>query len=245
MKTKTILLSSFLLLSLVLLSCKNEKNNTTTMEVKGKVKGLRKGTLYLQKVQDSVLVSVDSVTIEGTPDFSFSTPIETPEVFYLYLNKEDGDSLNDRILFFGEPGIIEIETLLKTFESSATVKGSENQELLQEYRSFARKFDDQNLTLFKAYLEAQQAAQTEKADSLTNAMDLLLRRRYLYSLNFALRNADHNIAPYIALTEVYDAGLPLLDTVASKMTEEVRNSKYGKELMDYLEMRRKQEERNK
>jgi len=244
-KTKAILLYPFLLLSIVLLSCENAKNNANKMEVKGQIKGLRKGTLYLQKVHDSVLVSVDSVKIEGTPDFSFSTPIETPEVFYLYLNKEDGDSLNDRILFFGEPGTIEIETLLKTFESSATVKGSENQELLQEYRSFARKFNDQNLTLFKAYLEAQQAAQTQKADSLNKAMESLLRRRYLYSLNFAARHANHNIAPYIALTEVYDAGLPLLDTVASKMTEEVRNSKYGKELMGYLEMRRKQEGSNK
>ena len=33
---------------------------------------------------------------------------------------KDGDTLNDRILFFGERGTIEINTLLKTFESKDT-----------------------------------------------------------------------------------------------------------------------------
>jgi hypothetical protein len=119
------------------------------MIVKGKIEGLRKGTLYLQKIEDTLLVNVDSTLIKGTPEFEFKTPLETAEIFYLYLNKEDGDSLNDRILFFGEEGIIEINTLLKTFESSAQITGSKNQELLQEYTSFNRKFNEQKQILFK------------------------------------------------------------------------------------------------
>ena len=74
------------------------------MIVKGKVEGLRKGTLFLQKIQDTILVNVDSTLVKGTPQFEFRTPIETAEVFYLYLDKEDGDSLNDRILFFWRKG---------------------------------------------------------------------------------------------------------------------------------------------
>ena len=90
-----------------------------TMVVEGTVEGLRRGTLYLQKMKDTLLVAVDSVRVEGQSNFRFSTPLEHAQVYYLYLNKKDGDSLNDRILFFGEPGKITIDTRLKTFESSA------------------------------------------------------------------------------------------------------------------------------
>jgi len=231
-----------LVLSLCLLffNCQSPKTtqNDSFMTVKGSVAGLRKGTLYLQKMQDTLLVSVDSTTVNGTPDFLFQTPIETDEVFYLYLDKEDGDSLNDRILFFGEKGEIEINTLLKTFESSAQITGSKNQELLQEYIAFSRKFNDQNLELMEDFYKAQMAQNTERADSIQQKIDNLLKRRYLYTINFAANNTDKNIAPYLALTQVYDAKLALLDSIAVKMTPQVRDSKYGKEFINYLEQRR-------
>ena len=227
-------------LSLLFINCEPSKKTTdeNLMIVKGRIEGLRKGNLFLQKIQDTVLINVDSTQVNGTPDFQFQTPIETPEIFYLYLDKEDGDSLNDRILFFGEKGQIEINTLLKTFESSAQISGSENQELLQEYLSFNRKFNDQNLVLMQGFYEAQIAQNKERADSLQNKIDNLLKRRYLYTINFAAKNTDKNIAPYLALTQVYDANVALLDSIAIKMTPEVRESKYGKEFMSYLEQRR-------
>ena len=227
-------------LSLLFINCEPSKKTTdeNLMIVKGRIEGLRKGNLFLQKIQDTVLINVDSTKVNGTPDFEFQTTIETPEVFYLYLDKEDGDSLNDRILFFGEKGQIEINTLLKTFESSAQISGSENQELLQEYLSFNRKFNDQNLVLMQGFYEAQIAQNKERADSLQNKIDNLLKRRYLYTINFAAKNTDKNIAPYLALTQVYDANVALLDSIAIKMTPEVRESKYGKEFISYLEQRK-------
>ena len=209
------------------------------MVVKGQIEGLRKGTVYLQKIKDSILINIDSLTIEGIPNFEFKQEINTPEVYFLYLNKEDNDSLNDRILFFGEKGKIVINTLLNTFESSAKVTGSENQVLLQEYRSISRKFDEQNLNYVKGYLNAIQTKLDDVViDSIQTGIDNLLKRRYLYTLNFASNNGDNVIAPYIALTEVYDANIKLLDTVASKLSEEVKASKYGKELLNFIAERK-------
>jgi hypothetical protein len=212
------------------------------MVVKGKVEGLRKGKLFLQKMEDTLLINVDSVQISGTPKFEFKTDIETAEIFYLYLDKEDGDSLNDRILFFGEEGLIEINTLLKTFESSAEITGSKNQELLQEYISFNRKFNDQNLSLMQKFYQAQIDQNNKLADSLQYKIDNLLNRRYLYTINFAANNTDQNIAPYLALTRVFDANLSLLDSIAVKMTPQVKGSKYGMEFINFLEKRREQED---
>jgi hypothetical protein len=231
----------FLGISIIACDKKQKKNLDDMMIVKGSVEGLRKGTLYLQKVLDTIVADIDSTVINGSPNFKFMVPIESAEIFYLYLNKEDGDSLNDRILFFGEKGTIEINTLLKTFESSAKIIGSKNQELLQEYQSFNRKFNSQNLDLMKDFYQAQIDNKSKLADSLKQKIDNLLERRYLYTINFAARNTNENIAPYLALTQVYDANLSLLDSIAVKMTQKVRNSKYGKEFIDFLEKRRKKE----
>jgi len=212
------------------------------MHVSGRVDGLRKGTLFLQKVLDSTLVDIDSIIINGNPEFNFKTKIESPEIYYLYLNKDDGDTLNDRVMFFAEKGEITINTLLKTFESSAKVSGSENQELLQEYRKIARQFNAKNLDYIKAYINnAKSANDSRSSDSIQKEMDNLLKRRYLYALNFAITHGDNVIAPYIALTEVSDANIKYLDTVASKLTEEVKSSKYGKLLIDLIANRKKLE----
>ena len=215
-----------------------KKDPDNLMIVEGSIQGLRKGTLYLQKLQDTLLINMDSTLVNGISDFKFLIPIETPEIFYLYLEKEDGDSLNDRILFFGEKGTIQIKTLLKTFESSAKITGSKNQELLQEYQSFNRKFNDENLDLMKEFYQAQIDDKPKIIDSLQKKIDNLLKRRYLYTINFATQNADENLAPYLALTQVYDANLSLLDSIAIKMTKEVRNSKYGNEFLNFIEKRR-------
>ena len=209
------------------------------MHVSGRVDGLRKGTLFLQKVLDSTLINIDSIVINGNPEFNFKTKIESPEIYYLYLNKDDGDTLNDRVMFFAEKGEITINTLLKTFESSAKVTGSENQELLQEYRKIARQFNAKNLDYIKAYINnAKSANDSRSSDSIQKEMDNLLKRRYLYALNFAVTHGDNVIAPYIALTEVSDANIKYLDTVASKLTEEVKSSKYGKLLIDLIANRK-------
>ena len=235
-----ILLSALILIT----GCEPKpKNNIDKMIVKGRIEGLRKGKLYLQKIEDTLLVNIDSTLVKGMPNFSFEIPIETAEIFYLYLEKEDGDSLNDRILFFGEKGTIEINTLLKTFDSSAEIKGSKNQELLQEYLSFNKKFNEQNLELIEGFYKAQLKKNSKQSDSLQQKIDDLLRRRYLYTINFAAQNTDQNIAPYLALTEVYDANLSLLDTIAIKMTPKVRNSKYGIKFVNYLEERRNTEKK--
>ena len=239
-------LKKYLLITVLcslMFSCnqKGKSYSEDLMIVKGSIKGLRKGKLYLQRIKDTMLINLDSTYIDGSPDFMFQTPINTAEVFYLYLNKDDGDSLNDRILFFGEKGTIEINTLLKTFESSAKISGSKNQELLQKYQSMSRKFNDKNLDLLKDLYVAKGKKQIERVDTLEKKIASLLNRRYLYTINFAAQNPDQNLAPYLAITQVYDANLTLLDSIANKLTDKVKASKYGIEFLNLLEKRRKNE----
>jgi len=234
---------TLMLLFLLVPSCVGEgENDMDTIEVKGSIEGLRKGTLYLQKIQDSILIDLDSVVLKGSSDFSLKAKINSPEILYLYLDKKDGDTLNDRIRFFGEKGTVEINTLLKTYESSAEISGSENHLLLEEYLTFIRKFDQENLKLVKVYFnELRENNVSKKLDSIQKKMDNLLLRRYLFTLNFASTNSNREIAPYLLLTEVNDTSIKLLDSVMVKLSPEVKLSKYGKNLQVLIDRRKKEE----
>ena len=216
----------------LLISCGSPSKKA--MHVNGTIDGLRKGTLYLQKVEDSALVSIDSFKIEKDKPYSLGNDIDSAEIYYLYLDKEDGDSLNDRIQFFGEKGEITINTLLKTFESSAQISGSENQVLLEEYQSMLKRFNDKSLDLVKAYLEEDSLSLEEREANFSKESKNLLRRRYLFALNYANNHADKEVAAYIGAYEVNDANPKFLDSLYSKMSENVKSSTYGVELSTYL-----------
>ena len=61
-----------------------------------------------------------------------------------------------------------------------------------------------------------------------------LKRQYLYSINYAINNKDNEVAPYIALSDVYDVNSTFLDTIYKSLTPRIATSKYGVILKDYL-----------
>ena len=83
-----------------------------------------------------------------------------------------------------------------------------------------RKFNDRNLDLLKDLYVAKAEQKIQRVDTLEKKIANLLNRRYLYTINFAIQNPDQNIAPYLAVTQVFDANLILLDSIADKLTDE-------------------------
>tara|TARA_B100000929_G_C15486525_1_gene412986 strand:- start:456 stop:1205 length:750 start_codon:yes stop_codon:yes gene_type:complete len=231
-------LALLLVILISITSCSEKESN---LVVSGEIKGLKKGTLYLQKIEDTSLINIDSVVVDGDPMFSMETYIESPQIMYLYLEKVDNNSYDDRIDFFADKGQVTINTNLEKFETSAEVIGSVNQEKLMEYRKMISRFNDQNLELIKASFEAEKAEDDQKLMEIDKKYDGLLRRKYLYTVNFAINNKEHEIAPYLALSEVFDANIKYLDTVYNSLAPKVKKSKYGKELKDFLKERRKEE----
>ena len=198
------------------------------MIVSGNIDGLKKGTIYLQKQQDSIIVSIDSILLEGNSNFKLETEINEPDIYYLYLDKNDGDSLNDIITFFGNNGEINIQTSLKNFDSSYEISGSKNTELLQEYFSIIRKFNLQNLDLLEIFYKAQIENNQAKIDSVNTQIENLIKRKYLYTLNFATNNSEFEISPYLAVSQIADANQEFLIKLYDTLPEKIKNSKYGK-----------------
>lgn len=223
----------FLIFSLLILtfSC---STNEKKMIVSGNIDGLKKGTVYLQKQQDSIIVSIDSILLEGNSNFKLETEINEPDIYYLYLDKNDGDSLNDIITFFGNNGDINIQTSLKNFDSSYEISGSKNTELLQEYFSIIRKFNLQNLDLLEIFYKSQIENNQAKIDSVNTQIENLIKRKYLYTLNFATNNSEFEISPYLAVSQIADANQEFLLKLYDTLPEKIKNSKYGKILQTLI-----------
>ena len=230
---------SILLLAIIaLISCNNKESN---LIVNANIEGLKKGTVYLQKIEDTLMVDVDSVEVNGNANITLEAFIESPQVMYLYLKKVDNSQYDDRIDFFAEEGEVTINTTLEKFVTDAEIIGAKNQEKLEEYRKMMTRFNDKNLELIKENFEAQKEENEEKLIEVNKQYESLLKRKYLYTVNFAINNKDLEVAPYLALSEVFDANIKYLDTIYNSLEPKVKKSMYGKELKDFLKERKEEQ----
>jgi len=230
------LFSTFCLL-LILSGCSSPSDQE--MLLTGEVKGLKKGTLLLQKLEDTLFVSVDSMVVDGLPVFNFSDEIISPEMYYLTLTFQDSSNLVKRLPFFAEPGKINIQTTLKDYENRAVITGSRNQEKIDEYNILMKRYNDQNLELIEEDFTARMEGNDSLSDELQNKQRRLLKLKYLAAINFAKNNNDLEVAPYLMLAKAYDVQVTYLDTIYNSLTPKIKDSKYGKALESLIKFRNK------
>ena len=168
---------------ILIVSCAKKQPD---LVVKTHIKGLKKGTVYLKKVQDTSFITLDSILITGNPEFELHGQIDSPEVFYLFLNKNTNE--DDAIAFFADKGITEINTTLKNFSFDAKIKGSKQQETWEEYQTMIAKLNNRNLELIKEEFEAKKDSDSIKLNAVDKEYNSLLNRKYLYAVNFAINN---------------------------------------------------------
>jgi len=219
----------FIIVAGLVISC--GKSHEGNMLVKGNIDGLKKGTLYLQKIKDTVLFTVDSIQLNGKSNFMLSDNVESPEMYYITL----GEISDEKMAFFGEEGEITVSSKLAKLVTSLKITGSSNQVVLDEYKAMIQKFNGKQLDLIKAKFDAMKDSDSEAQLETEAAEKNLLKRRYLYTTNFALTHADTEVAPYLALTELYNANIKLLDTVNNSLSEKIKISKYGSQLNDFVQ----------
>jgi len=229
-----------LLSILFLVSC-TEKKATKSFVLHGNIKGLKKGTLYIQRIKDTVFVPIDTIKINGDSHFTSEFDLQSPEMLYLFLDRGVTNSLDNNINFFAEKGTMNIETSLDFFTADARITGSKNQELYDEYKKVVSRYVDRDLTLIQEKFKAYKAKNMDEVAKISEEQDGILKRKYLYTTNFAVNHADYEVAPYVALAEIYDINLKYLDTIQKSMTPKVSKSLYGKKLIDFIAERKKAE----
>ena len=225
---------------LILVSC-SEKKSTKSFVLTGNIKGLKSGTLYIQRIKDTILVAIDTIKIDGDSHFTSEFDLQSPEMLYLFLDRGVTNSLDNNIPFFAEKGKMTIETSLDFFTADVKITGSKNQELYDEYKKVVSRYVDQDLTLFEKRYNAQKANNIAEVNKIEEEQKGVLKRKYLYTTNFAVNHGDYEVAPYVALAEIYDINLKFMDTIQKSMTPKVAKSLYGKKLIDFIAARKKEE----
>ena len=162
-------------------------------------------------------------------------------MLYLFIDRGVTNSIDNNLPFFVEPGNIKIESSLEFFTADAKISGSKNQELYDEYKKVVSRYVDQNLDLIQKRFTAYKANNTAELDKIQEEQDNVLKRKYLYTTNFAVNHADYDVAPYVAVAEIYDINLKYLDTIQKSMTPKIAKSLYGKKLNTLIQERKKLE----
>jgi hypothetical protein len=224
---------------LLLVSCSKEVSKTN-LHLSGNIKGLKNGTLYIQRVVDTSLVAIDTIKIDGNSKFETDIDIKSPEMLYLFLDRGVTNSKDNNISFFAEPGKMNIETNLDSYISSVKITGSKNHEKYEEYQKINSRFRDENLDMIELKFKALKSNNTKLLDSLNSKQDNNTKRKYLFATNFALNNRDLEVSPYIALSDIYDINIKYLDTIQKSMSPTVAQSLYGKKLTEYVVKIKKQ-----
>lgn len=230
------------LMALVLLiSCNKEEHGDANLHLTGNIKGLKKGKLYIQKVVDTALVAIDSIEFNGKSDFESYLKIDSPQMLYLFLDRGQTNSVDNNLPFFAEPGEMKIEASNDEFFYKAKITGSENQKLYEEFQKVKARFSSDNIDLIAKNLEATKNSNVKQLDSISLRSEQLIKRRYLYTANFALNHAKNDIAPYLTLSEIPDINTKYLDTIQKSMSPKVAKSLYGKMLTKHVAERKKDE----
>jgi hypothetical protein len=229
----------FAIVALALLSSCNEKKSDKNLHIIGFIKGLKKGTLYIQRIKDTSLVAIDTIKIDGDSHFTSDLNINSPEMFYLFLDRGVTNSVDNNLPIFVEPGTITIESSLDFFTADAKISGSKNQELYDEYKKVVSRYVDQNLDLIQKRFSAYKSKNNTELAKIQNEQDNVLKRKYLYTTNFAVNHADYDVAPYVTVAEIYDINLKYLDTIQKSLTPRIAKSLYGKKLNELITERKK------
>ena len=223
-----------LLLSLsaiaLLASCNSTSENT---EVTISINGLKKGTVYLQKITEAGLINLDSVESNGKETLNLRLNLNHPELIYAYLDKADGSTFNDRLAIFAEPGEIHISTSLTNFENDAVIKAGEEHEAFKNLQEMLSRFN-------KKDFELMQLAQTDRVnddrfvDSIVNQSNSNNIKRYQFIANYALSNPNKYVSAYLVTSEGEELNPKWKDSIFNNFSEAIKKSTYGQQLNSQL-----------
>ncbi|AUC78194.1 hypothetical protein CW736_01675 [Nonlabens sp. MB-3u-79] len=224
----------FLLIGLTFMSsCSN--SNSNNFSVSGTVDGIKVGKIYLQRLQDSILIDVDSALFNGNSNYTLMTDLDQTEIMYLHLDVKDGTEFNDKLLFFAEDTTMTINSSWDKFVKNAVISGSKNQDVYTIYKQNSDRLNKVYTDLVKRSLSLTDETRTLAiSDSINTAYDKYLRKKVLYAINYAQLHKEKEVAPYILVSEAGEANPILLDSVYQKMPKKIQTTVYGKQLSELI-----------
>ena len=217
-------------LFVMIISCGTK---TDSYNINLEVKGLKKGKLVLKKIIDTSFVKLDSFIVNSGNKINFNVESRDSEMLFIDLNLNDNSDVKT-LNFFYEKNDIDIITSLDNYGFEIKVSGSKNDSLYRDYIAINKKFNNQKLDLFQKTFENKNSNNLDSLKIIEKLVININKRQYLHNANFAVRNSNYELSPFIALTDLFDSK-NMLDTIYKSLNTKIKNSKYGKELKSVID----------
>lgn len=212
-------LLSLLLVCMIMISCGGKKE--TGYKLSGTVKGADTGLIYLQKMDSTAWVIIDSARISNST-FSFAGSLLLPEKHKLMIR-----GLPYTYSVFLENGDINV---VVNADSTAKIEisGSSSQDLLDQFIAKTDSVQQKMNDLDNEYSRADSIGDTlslKKIEEQFTQMDQDIKTMILA---FAKNNGNSVISSYVVIQNAYRFELPELELVYSGLDSAILSSVYAK-----------------
>jgi peroxiredoxin len=202
----------------------NQQSKEFTID--GTITGYDSGYVYLQKVIDGDLISIDSVKhTEGK--FQFKGSVEFPEMYYLNF----GDRRRRAMLFLDNSQVV-FTAMLDSLEN-ASVTGSLSHDEFKRYKDEMKPFDDKMKELSTKYTEAKKEGNDKLMEEIGSTWDALDNERETAIRAFISINNKSVVAPFVLRSELsHSLEVNALDSMLGIFDTTLNASPYVKTLKD-------------
>ncbi len=218
----------FLFFIYLYISCQSDTKNNDLLKVK--IVGLKKGTVYLNTIENGKMIPADSIRTKGRNELVFDLRAYEPRLMALTLKEQPENYL----LFFADDTINTIQTSLRKFGLDTIVHSGINYRQWMAYRHMLSQYNDRKLDLIKEEMEAVKNNDTSRLNDIRKKLFSLERKRIKYALHFSFTHKNLPIGAYVAATEL-QGNKKLLDTLYSSLPDKIKSSLYGKQIKSMLD----------
>ena len=207
-----------------LVSC----NNSTELKVNGTVEGLENGNFIVAKIENNKPTNIDTVAVTNGK-FVYTEKLDNADfrLFILQENPQKG-----MFMFVGNDNI----TLTSNLDSldKVNIVGSKSNDTYTSLIESFKKVQEEKGKLYQEAQMAQMQKDSIKLESIKDAIELNDKKAEKVVYDFAKENSNSPLSAWALNTIIQKFEYETINPIFEGLTQEVKDSKYGKELNERL-----------
>lgn len=221
---------TILVFALAVLSCQSAKDQYS---IKGSIKGVEIGKVYLQKLVDGQPQSVDTANVVDGK-FTFKGKMEMPDIRFLRLNEQEYFAQ-----FFLDNSSITVVANKDSLRNTK-ITGSPTHDVFKIYIAEMEKLSNEVKALQDKYQSAMSVNNTEAAEKAKIDYQAMIDNNKVYTKNFVKEHSNSIVSAYITLYQLANQldGAEL-ESITSKFAPEISKSEYVVKLNELVQEQKK------
>ncbi|NJO87714.1 MAG: AhpC/TSA family protein [Chloroflexia bacterium] len=217
--------------ALVFACNQQDTEDQASFTINGTVAAFDSGYVYLQKVVDGDLKSIDSV-LSTQGKFNFKGAVGFAEMYYLTF----GDKEHVSGIFL-DNSIIDVTGHIDSLDN-VVIKGSKSHDEYKQYQDEMKPFDNKEKDLYTQYSEARKDGNEDLIKQLEETWEALDADKNTFIKNYIGTNNKSVVTPYILTRSnfFYSSPVAELDSLVSLLDSSLNKSVYYAKLKEKVEV---------